>query len=205
MPSPEVIDLTLSDDEIQPDPIRSDQGPPTPTQATNRFRTSSSTPLTSGINRTRRILPVIQGTFAAIERAENYLPDRIPSTTPGADPPRDARDSGSARSHSTHLETSSSDRHKWSPTRSSTRYQDQISVKCTSRTLRMPSFTRAAHAQPSPSNFPRRDSNFGERTRSRGTTLGERNFPTSPQNKITKLTHCSIYVPMRTISTPQTK
>ena len=74
MPSPEVIDLTLSDDETQPDPIRSDQGPPTPTQATNRFRTSSSTPPTSGINRTRRILPVNQGTFAAIERAENYLP-----------------------------------------------------------------------------------------------------------------------------------
>ena len=44
MPSPEVIDLTLSDDEIQPDPIRSDQGTSTPTQATNRFRTSSSTP-----------------------------------------------------------------------------------------------------------------------------------------------------------------
>ena len=74
MPSPEVIDLTLSDDEIQPDPIRSDQGPPMPTQATNRFRTSSAIPLTSGIIRTRRILPVIQGTFAAIERAENYLP-----------------------------------------------------------------------------------------------------------------------------------
>ena len=36
--------------------------------------------------------------------------DRIPSTTPGAEPPRDARDSGSARSHSTHLESSSSDR-----------------------------------------------------------------------------------------------
>ena len=35
--------------------------------------------------------------------------DRIPSTTPGAEPPRDAKDSGSARSHSTHLETSSSD------------------------------------------------------------------------------------------------
>ena len=35
--------------------------------------------------------------------------DRIPSTTPGADPPRDVRDSGSARSHSTYLETSSSD------------------------------------------------------------------------------------------------
>ena len=74
MPSPEVIDLTLSDDKIQPDPIRSDQGTSTPTRATNRFRTSSSTPPTSGINRTRRILPVIQGTFAAIEKAENYLP-----------------------------------------------------------------------------------------------------------------------------------
>ena len=36
--------------------------------------------------------------------------DRIPSTTPGAEPPRYARDSGSARSHSTHLKTSSSDR-----------------------------------------------------------------------------------------------
>ena len=74
MPSPEVIDLTLSDDdEIQPDPIRSDQRTSTHTQATNRFRTSSSSIPTSGINRTRRILPVIQGTFAAIERAENYL------------------------------------------------------------------------------------------------------------------------------------
>ena len=36
--------------------------------------------------------------------------DRIPSTNPGAEPPRDVRDSGSARLHSTHLETSSSDR-----------------------------------------------------------------------------------------------
>ena len=36
--------------------------------------------------------------------------DRIPSTTPGAEPPRNAKDSGSARSHSTHLETSSSNR-----------------------------------------------------------------------------------------------
>ena len=36
--------------------------------------------------------------------------DRIPSATSCAEPPRDARDSGSARSHSTHLETSSSDR-----------------------------------------------------------------------------------------------
>ena len=31
-------------------------------------------PPPSGINRTRRILPVIQGTFAGIEQAENYLP-----------------------------------------------------------------------------------------------------------------------------------
>ena len=131
--------------------------------------------------------------------------DRIPSTTPGAEPPRDARDSGSARSHSTHLETSSSDRPKWSPTRSSTRYQDQISVTCTRWTLRMPSFTRAAHAQPSLSNFPRRDLNFGEPACSRGTAQLERNFPTSPQNKTTKLTHCSIYVPMRTISTSHAK
>ena len=58
-----------------------------------------------------------------------------------------------------------------------------MSVKCTRRTLRMPSFTRATHAQPSLSNFTRRDSEFGERARSRGTTRLERKFPTSPQNK----------------------
>ena len=94
---------------------------------------------------------------------------------------------------------------KRSPTRSVTRYQDQISVKCTRRTLRMPSFTRATHAQPSLSNFTRRDSEFGERARSRGTTRLERKFPTSPQNKNTKLTHCSIYVPIRIISNLHTK
>ena len=94
---------------------------------------------------------------------------------------------------------------KWSPTRSLTRYQDQISVTCTRRTLRMPRFTRATHAHPSLSNFTRRDSEFGECARSRGTTRLERKFPTSPQNKKTKLTHCSIYVPMRTISTSHTK
>ena len=74
MPSPEVIDLTLSYDETQPDPIRSNQDTPTPTRATNHFRTSSLTSPMTGINRTRQILPFIQGTFAAIERAENYLP-----------------------------------------------------------------------------------------------------------------------------------
>ena len=42
--------------------------------------------------------------------SSNIKNDRIPSTTPGAEPPRDAKDSGSARSHSTHLETSSSNR-----------------------------------------------------------------------------------------------
>ena len=67
MPSPEVIDLTLSDNETQPDPVRSNQDTSTPTRATNHFRTSSSTPPMSSINRTRQILPVIQGTFAAIE------------------------------------------------------------------------------------------------------------------------------------------
>ena len=44
MPSPEVIDLTLSEDETQPDPIRSNQDTSMPTRATNHFRTSSMTP-----------------------------------------------------------------------------------------------------------------------------------------------------------------
>ena len=131
--------------------------------------------------------------------------DRIPSTTPGAEPPRDAKDSGSARSHSKHLETSSSDRPKMVIYMEPHTVPSYMSVKWTRRTLSMPSFTRATHAQLSLSNFPRRDSKFGERTRSRGTTQLERNFPTSPQNQKTKLTHCSIYVPMRTISTPQLK
>ena len=74
MTSPEVIDFTLSDDKTQPDHIRSNQDTSTPTRATNCFRTGSSTPPMLGINRTRQILPVIQGTFAAIEQAENYLP-----------------------------------------------------------------------------------------------------------------------------------
>ena len=48
-------------------------------------------------------------TVTEVDNLQGVPPDRIPSTTPGAEPPRDARDSGSARSHSTHLETSSSD------------------------------------------------------------------------------------------------
>ena len=120
--------------------------------------------------------------------------DRIPSTTPGAEPSRVARDSGSARSHSTHQETSSSDRPKMVTYTEPQTVISYMSVKCTRRTLRMPNFMRATHAQPSLSNFPKWDSNFGEPTHSRGTTLWEQKFPTSPQNKITKLTHCSIYV-----------
>ena len=131
--------------------------------------------------------------------------DRIPSTTPGAEPPRDARDSGSARSHSTHLETSSSDRPKMVTYTEPQTVPNYMSVTFTRRTLRMPSFTCATHAQPSLSNFPWRDSNFGKRTCSRRTTLGERNVPTSPQNKITKFTHCSIYTSIQTISSPHTK
>ena len=86
--------------------------------------------------------------------------DRIPSTTPGAEPPRDDKDSGSARSHSTHLETSSSDRPKMVTYTEPQTVSSYMSVKCTRRTLRMPNFTRATHAQPSLSDFPWRDSEF---------------------------------------------
>ena len=48
---------------------------------------------------------------------------RIPSTTPGAEPPRDARDSGSARSHSTHYKLAPQIDLKRSPTWSLRRYQ----------------------------------------------------------------------------------
>ena len=48
--------------------------------------------------------------FRTYQHAVKHEASRIPSTTPGAEPPRDAKDSGSARSHSTHLETSSSNR-----------------------------------------------------------------------------------------------
>ena len=131
--------------------------------------------------------------------------DRIPSTTPGAEPPRDARESGSARSHSTHLESSSSDRPQNVTNMEPQTVPSYMSIRYTPRTLCMPNFTRATHAQPSLSNFTRRDSDFGERTRSHRTTQLEQNFPTSPQYQKTKLTHCSIYVPMRTISIPQIK
>ena len=75
MASPEVIDLTLSDDEIQPDPIRSDQGPPYAypsnkpgsEQVLQYLSHLASTEL-EGFFQSFKVL------FAAIERAENYLP-----------------------------------------------------------------------------------------------------------------------------------
>ena len=57
--------------------------------------------------------------------------DRIPSTNPGAEPPRDARDSGSARSHSTHLETSSPDRPKMVTYMDPQTVPSYMFVKCT--------------------------------------------------------------------------
>ena len=136
----------------------------------------------------------------------NHLPaDRIPSTTPGAEPPRDDRDSGSARSHSTHLETSSSDRPKMVTYTEPQTVSSYMSVKCTRRTLRMPNFMRATHAQPSLSDFPWRDAEFWRADPLTRDDPGGTNFSHFPQNKITKLTHCSIYVPMRAISTPQIK
>ena len=94
--------------------------------------------------------------------------DRIPSTSPGAEPPRDARDSGSARLHSTHLETSSSDRPEMVTYMEPQTIPGYMSVKCAQRTLRIPNFTHALHAQPSLSNIPKWDSNFGEPTHSCG-------------------------------------
>ena len=131
--------------------------------------------------------------------------DRIPSTNPGAEPPRDARDSGSARSHSMHLETSSSDQPKMVTYMDPQTESSYMSVKCARRMLRKPYFTLAPHAQLSLSNISNWDSNFGEPSDSRGTTRLGQNFPTSPQSQNTKLTHCSIYVSIQATSFPQTK
>ena len=117
--------------------------------------------------------------------------DRIPSTNPGAEPPRDARDSGSARLHSAHLETSSS--------------PSYMSVKCMRQTLCKPNFTRIPHAKPSLSNISKWDSNLGEPSHSCGKTRLRQNFLTSSKNQNTKLTHCLIYMSIRAISFPQTK
>ena len=83
--------------------------------------------------------------------------DRIPSTTLGAEPPRDARDSGSDRSHSTHLETSSSDQPYTVTYMEPQTVPSYMSVIFTRRTLHMPNLTRAPHAQTSLSNIPKWD------------------------------------------------
>ena len=62
-----------------------------------------------------------------------------------------------------------------------------MSVKCARRTLRMPNFTRAPHAQPSLSNIPKWDSNFGELSHSCGTTDSDKIFPLPPKIKIPNL------------------
>ena len=131
--------------------------------------------------------------------------DRIPSETPGAEPPRDARDSGSARLHSTHLETSSSDRPLMVTYMEPQTVPIHVPITYTRRMLRKPNFTCAPHAQPSLSNITKWDSKFGEPTHSHRTNQLGRNFPTSPQNQNTKLTHCLIYMSIQTISFPQTK
>ena len=83
-----------------------------------------------------------------------------------------------------HLETSSSDRPKMVTYTEPQTVLSYMSVRLTRRTLRMPIFTRPTHAQPSLSNFAWRDSDFGERTRSRRTTLGNENFPLPPKIKL---------------------
>ena len=94
----------------------------------------------------------------------------FPSTNPGAEPTRDARDSDSARLHSMHLETSSSDRPSMVTYMEPQTVPSYISVTCTQRTLRKPNFTRATHSQPSLSNISKWDLNFGEPAHSCGTT-----------------------------------
>ena len=110
--------------------------------------------------------------------------DRIPSTTPGAEPLRDAKDSGSARSHSMHLETSSSDRPQMVTYMEPQTVPSYMSVRCTQRTLRMPNFMPAPHAQPSLSNFPKWDSNFREPTHSHGMTNSDKIFQLPPKIKL---------------------
>ena len=59
-----------------------------------------------------------------------------------------------------------------------------MSVKCTRRTLHMPNFTRAPLAEPSLSNFPKWESNFGELTHSHRMTNSDNIFQLPPPKKI---------------------
>ena len=62
-----------------------------------------------------------------------------------------------------------------------------MSVTCARWTLRIPNFTRATHAQPSLSNIPKWDSNFGEPSHSCGTTDSDKIFQLPPKIKIPNL------------------
>ena len=84
---------------------------------------------------------VDHGANGGLAGSDMHVIDRIPSTTPGAEPPRDAKDSGSARSHSMHLETRSSDRPKMVTYTEPQTVPSYIPGRCTRRTLRMPNFT----------------------------------------------------------------
>ena len=96
------------------------------------------------------------------------------STNPGAEAPRDARDSGSARSHSMHLETRSSDRPKMVTYMEHQTTPSYMSVTCAQRTLRKPNFMRIPHTQTSLRNISKWDLNFGELSHSlRMTQLGQ--------------------------------
>ena len=86
-----------------------------------------------------------------------------------------------------HLETSSSDRPNMVTYMEPQTVPSFISVTPTRRTLCMPNFTRATHAQPSLSSIPKWDSNFGEPTHSHRTNRLGQNFPTSPKIKIPNL------------------
>ena len=85
MPSPEVIDLTLSNDEIQPDPIRSDQGTSMPTQASNRFRLSSSTSPTSGITELGEFFQSFKVLLQPSNELKIISHSNLSSTTPTLD------------------------------------------------------------------------------------------------------------------------
>ena len=74
-----------------------------------------------------------------------------------------------------------------------------MSVKCTRRTLCMPNFTRAPHAQPSLSIFPKWDSNFGEPTHSHRTTDSDEIIHLPPKIKLPTHTLFDIHVNLNNI------
>ena len=59
-----------------------------------------------------------------------------------------------------------------------------LSVKGTQQMLHMPNFTRATHAKPSLSYFPKWDSNYGEPTHSHGMTDSDEIFQLPPKIKL---------------------